>query len=104
MDKFGVSLGLAIAATIMLIVPIGLSGDAKASNCSFSTSTRHFSQQDSTTSSGSCSAGGAISQSLGTSSTVGGFKSTCINVAAGQNSGGGQVGLSDSGGVSCPHP
>lgn len=78
MNKRTLSLGFAIATTIMLIVPIELSDNAKASTCSFSSSAAHgsLSFHASFTAPGSCSIGAATSQTLFTALGTGGFKST----------------------------
>jgi hypothetical protein len=106
MNKFTLSLGLAIAATIMLMVPIGLSGNAKASTCSFSRSAAHgsFSEHQSFSSTGSCSAGAATGQVFGTEGAGVNSKSTCITIFANHGTASGQFGEVNSGGVSCPHP
>jgi hypothetical protein len=105
MSKLNLALGLAIAATIMLVVPIGSSGNAKASNCSFSSSAAHgsLSSHASFTAPGSCSIGAATSQTIRIAHGTGGFKSSCASNFASQTHASGETDSQDSG-VHCPFP
>ena len=99
MNKRTLSLGFAIATTIMLIVPIELSDNAKASTCSFSSSAAHgsLSFHASFTAPGSCSIGAATSQTLFTAIGTGGFKSSCASNVASQTHARGETEGQDSG-------
>ena len=92
-------MGLAIAATIMLIVPIGLSGNAKAGNCSFSSTAAHgsLSFHASFTTPGSCSFGTATSQTIPIAHVTSGFKSSCASNFASQTHARGETDSQDSG-------
>jgi len=102
-NKFCFIIALIIGVGAMLVIPSATANVAKASTCSFSFGVHGLTFTSSTTNSGACSSGAAVSQHSGAISGGGGSKSSCSSVSASQNSdnSGGQ---DSNGAVSCHSP